>query len=157
MAGFTVLPRTPFEMRVLHIEDNDGMLALVRATCRSGFDIVSARSLSEAKRKIEDCGDEAFDILLIDLNLGDSTGIATVRELADYGIPMVVLTADTTEKFAEMAADAGASDYLLKTELRHTSLASRLRFVHSKHVPKRTFQFGGLDAIKPYLSCAALA
>ena len=73
-----------------------------------------ARSLVEARR---DSSAGAFDAVLLDLGLPDSSGLETFRRLhsAAGDTPIVVLTASDDDGLAVGAVHAGAQDYLVKS------------------------------------------
>lgn len=64
-------------------------------------------------------GKRDVDVVLLDLNLPDSTGVGTVTRMREHDpeIPIVVFTAAGDEDTALEALKAGAQDYLVKGEL----------------------------------------
>lgn len=146
-------------IRVLYIEDDETLVDLVKIICEEeSFQIDSVPSVAAAKFHLQE---NAPDLLLLDLNLHDSKGMDTIKEFVDCSIPMMVLTSDPTEEFAEQAASLGVADYLLKTGISRANLPARLLFIHSREQmarkPKKRARFTGLESMKPYLSCAVLA
>lgn len=145
-------------MNVLHIEDHNGIVELVKLLCNNHepFYVEAVHSLAQAKERLSRA---TYDLLLIDLNLSDSKGLDTVKALRGYGIPMVVLTADPTPQFSRIAAKLGVADYITKGVLASIDLPSRLRFVRDKSAQevKSTLKWERLDEIKQYLTCAVLA
>jgi two-component system sensor histidine kinase UhpB len=74
--------------------------------------------------------EEGIDVLLLDLGLPDSDGLAAlerVRVVAP-GVPIVVLSGAGDEQFAVEAVQAGAQDYLLKTYSCRQVLTRSLRY-----------------------------
>lgn len=148
-------------MKILHLEDQPHFAALVREILDSSFQIRCVDSVCEAHDYLEESRrNGGYDLLLIDLNLTDSTGMETVEELRDYGVPMVVLTCDPTESFVGEAASLGVADYITKDDLMKVNLPLRLKFVQEKERKKgrqkSSLSFDELGPIKQYLSCAVL-
>ena len=63
--------------------------------------------------------ERSFDVVLLDLNLPDSTGIDTVRTLLDHEdlVPVVVLTGLRDRETGIEALREGADEYLVKDEI----------------------------------------
>ena len=144
-------------MTILHIEDHHGITEAVRMLCDDSIYIDSVHSLANAKAHLKVL---SYDLLLIDLNLGDSRGMETIKALKDYRIPIIVLTADPTEHFATTAVKLGVADYISKHVLTSINLPVRLNFVLSKSrtkVTTSTLKWEGFELLKPYLACAVLA
>ncbi len=84
---------------------------LLRPDCR----LVIARSGEEA---VEAVRRERPDLLLLDMHLGDMTGLDVVRELGGAaglgGLPFVALSADAMPSTIEEARRAGFLGYLTK-------------------------------------------
>ncbi len=79
---------------------------------------------------LESLGKTTFDVLLLDLNLPDSRGIATlspVRNLAP-SIPVIVLTSQDDEESAVIALKSGAQDYLIKGKIDRHQLERSIRY-----------------------------
>jgi PAS domain S-box-containing protein len=75
------------------------------------------------------CG-EAFDIYLIDYHLGAKTGLDMIKEAIKNGCdqPMILLTGKGNHKIDIEAMQAGAVDYLIKSELDTEKLERCLRY-----------------------------
>ncbi len=68
-----------------------------------------------AKRGLIDAGTRRPDLIVLDLGLPDSDGMDVIRELRAWSsVPIIVLSARTTEAGKIAALDAGADDYLTK-------------------------------------------
>jgi len=118
-------------VRVLLIEDEEGDAHLVkmklRQVGRTGFAVTWAQSLDEAQQYLVR---SSFDVMLLDLSLPDSTGLATVhsaRSMA-HNIPIVVLSGDGDTDFALTALEAGAADYMVKGDFGYDGLARTIRY-----------------------------
>ncbi|MBC7951392.1 MAG: EAL domain-containing protein [Rhodospirillaceae bacterium] len=102
---------------VLVVEDNPGDARLVELFLReevaNPFRILKAAKLADALITL---GEQHVDVVLLDLSLPDSFGLATLARLrAEYPmVPVVVLTGTNDEVLALEALRQGAQDYLVK-------------------------------------------
>lgn len=108
-------------MRVLVVEDDEEYVDLIRhvltADSNGSSDVTVVTRVTDAVAELG--GDPGFDVVLLDLNLPDSTGVDTVTHLVDKAplVPVVVLTGARFDEPAAVAAlRAGAQDFLLKGE-----------------------------------------
>lgn len=67
---------------------------------------------------------------LLDFQLGERDGLTLIREAVGKGcrVPIIFLTAETSEGVDIQAMDAGALDYLVKGEINTRSLERSLRY-----------------------------
>jgi len=110
---------------LLLVEDHPGEALLVREMLsdpgEERFEIVHARSLAEARTTLRLA---AVDVVLLDLRLPDCAGVETVLEVKRISgrTPIVVLTGSDDEQLAMACINAGAQDYLAKSEIRPQAL-----------------------------------
>lgn len=110
---------------LLLVEDNpadaDFVEELLDQPGRDRYVILRAARLSEA---IERMKGNHVDVVLLDLRLPDGAGVDSVHALraVDQNIPLVVLTGTDDEALAISCINAGAQDYLCKSEIRAASL-----------------------------------
>lgn len=122
---------TPVLVRLLLLEDkadDAGLLQSGLATYAPGeFVITQVKRLADALKRIKN---EQFDLVLSDLELPDSTGLATVQAIVACApdLPLVVLTGSHDEDLGNAAIRNGAQDYLVKGESSATLLARSLRY-----------------------------
>ncbi|BCB26825.1 hypothetical protein SKTS_17110 [Sulfurimicrobium lacus] len=116
--------------RVLLVEDDPGDAHLVRQTLNAAgagrFDITWVGSLAEARQQLRD---NPPDVLLLDLSLPDSSGLATVlagREAAG-ALPLIVLTGHDDNGFEHQTLETGAHDYLVKGSFTSDGLIRAIR------------------------------
>lgn len=119
-------------IHVLLVEDNpadaDLVSELVADVDETGsIDIVPVGSLAAARERLARGG---LDVALLDLQLPDSEGIATVESMraATHGLPFVVLTGTRDEATAIAALHAGAQDYLIKGRFDGSTLLRAVRY-----------------------------
>jgi signal transduction histidine kinase len=116
---------------VLFIEDNPGDARLVqealKGTSDPAYRVEWVESLSSGLAHLADGG---IDVLLLDLGLPDSQGLAAltlIRHLAP-AVPVVVLSGTDDEQLAVEAVREGAQDYLVKSHADHYLLTRSLRY-----------------------------
>ena len=112
------------KITILVIEDDPGDLGLIRTNVRlaglrqvGGADpVVWASTLGDG---IAAATVNKPDVVLLDLSLPDSAGIATVDAMRAVlpDVPIIVLTGQDDDQLAEAALQAGAQDYLVKGQL----------------------------------------
>ncbi|HEX4157254.1 MAG TPA: GGDEF domain-containing response regulator [Rhizomicrobium sp.] len=140
----------PGTITVLAVEDDDDhadvlAFALARVKDRS-YEIRRARSLSEFFDRV---GLQP-DIILLDLHLPDSGGLETVRRTVATapGVPVVVLTGSEGPEIGLQAVEAGAQDFVPKTELLSPLLSRAIDFaIQRRQAVRATEQKSLLDAI----------
>ena len=99
--------------RILIVEDEADIRRFIRLTLDSaGYEAYEADSV---KRGLIDAGTRRPDLVIVDLGLPDGDGVDLIRDLRTWSaIPIVVLSARSTESDKIAALDAGADDYLVK-------------------------------------------
>lgn len=113
-------------MRLLLVEDTEDVAEAISARLgRSGVAVDGARSLKAARDFLLV---QTYDVLVLDINLPDGSGIDLLREVRRSGArtPILMLTAEFGVDSRIEALDDGADDYLVKPfDLRE--LESRIR------------------------------
>lgn len=101
-------------MRVLIVEDDAGIASGLAATLKAaGYAVDVCGMLGQASAALQV---EAFDLVLLDLNLPDGDGIDWLRRLRASGQPMPVLIMTARDALPDRVAglDQGADDYIVK-------------------------------------------
>ena len=118
-------------VRVLLIEDNPVHARLVTGLLHESqkpvFELTTCDRLVDGLARLAQGG---IDIVLLDLTLPDSQDLETfvrVRTQAP-SLPIVIVTGVDDIKLAAKAVEAGAQDYLVKTQLRGGPLLRSLRY-----------------------------
>jgi two-component system KDP operon response regulator KdpE len=99
--------------RILIVEDEAEIRRFVRMSLvAEGFEVVEAEGV---QRGLIEAGTRRPDLVVLDLGLPDGDGIELIRDLRAWSdMPVLVLSARTTETDKINALDAGADDYLVK-------------------------------------------
>jgi signal transduction histidine kinase/HPt (histidine-containing phosphotransfer) domain-containing protein len=117
-------------LRILLVEDNPGDAELLRASLSSvdgRIEILHVERMAQATPCLQQ--DTAVDVVLLDLALPDSMGLATLDRAccAAPHLPVIVLTSLEDEAIGMEAVRKGAQDYLVKGQLSPSTL---LRLIH---------------------------
>ncbi|TRZ99823.1 MAG: two-component system response regulator KdpE [Rhodocyclaceae bacterium] len=131
--------------RVVVIEDEKQIRRFVRAALEDeGCHVYEAGTAAQG---LIEAGTRKPDLVILDLGLPDRDGVEVVRDLRGWtGIPIIILSARTTEDEKILALDAGADDYLTKPfgvgELLARVRASLRRKYSNADEASPTFNFG---------------
>ncbi len=119
-------------IRALLIEDNPGDARLIREMLREAgrhesVDLAHADRLASG---LEHIAQAEIDVMLLDLSLPDSSGLATFESAhaAAPGVPIVVLSGLDDEDLAVRAVYAGAQDYLVKGQVDGGTILRSVRY-----------------------------
>ena len=120
---------------VLLVEDNPDDVEVLRellADVRAPVRLTAAENLHDALLVLERGG---VDLILLDLSLPDSQGLATVERTlaAAPRIPILVLTGLEDEVLGAAAVHAGAQDYLVKGQADGAALVRAMRYASERH------------------------
>ncbi len=115
--------------RILLVEDdpNDAelVLACLDEASANGAEIVHASSLAAGLRALQG---NAMDIVVLDLDLPDSSGFHTLDSLAAASsVPVIVVSGNPHPALASEALKRGAYEVLKKSELDARSLMRVVR------------------------------
>jgi two-component system response regulator RegX3 len=113
--------------RVLVVDDEDAIRDAVAYVFRSdGNEVEVASNGSEA---VEAVGAGTFDLVVLDVMLPDISGVEVARRVrAESDVPIIMLTARSSETDLVLGFEAGADDYVAKPFSVH-ELVSRARAI----------------------------
>ena len=118
-------------LRALIVEDDPAMVALVRAYLAADlfgpWDVAEAGSVMVAMAL---AGDQQPDVILLDLNLPDASGLDMLEQIRACcpGVAVVVLTADQDPATGLAAVRSGAEDFLVKGRFPAELIPRTLRY-----------------------------
>jgi signal transduction histidine kinase len=118
-------------VKILLIEDNPAEARFLQEILKEAkfkhFSLVHVKRLGEALERLKQGG---FDVILLDLTLPDSQGLASLAPLSIHApsLPIVVLTNTNDDELAIEAVRQGAQDYLVKRQVNVDVLVRSLRY-----------------------------
>jgi signal transduction histidine kinase/HPt (histidine-containing phosphotransfer) domain-containing protein len=135
-------------LKILIIEDDPGDFGLAEMQLRVAGSVLGgkpptilwlktlAEGLVTAERAMP-------DVVLLDLSLPDSSGLATVRAAcaAIIDAPIVVFTGHDEKTLGVAALESGAQDYLVKGQFDQDALACSLRYALVRHKLKQNSRY----------------
>jgi PAS domain S-box-containing protein len=118
-------------LNILLVEDSPTDVLLLQSVLEAdhffSFMITHVERLSDGLSRLQR---EKFDIILSDLGLPDSSGLATFQHLHEIagGIPIVVFSGNLDESDAIQAVRSGAQDYIVKNTSGFDTAARTIRY-----------------------------
>jgi DNA-binding response OmpR family regulator len=112
-------------MKILLVEDDRDLVDLLTFLLRrAGFETLAA---FDAPMALGHLRDSAADLVLLDVNLGTTSGFDLLKEIRGQSqIPVIVLTGRSSEEDKVKGLDLGADDYVTKP-FSHRELVARIR------------------------------
>lgn len=121
------------KIAILLIEDNEDDYTLTHELLSPDSSVEWAQSLAEATELLKE---HRFDIVLLDLNLPDSFGLATFERLGhkQHDLPAtIILTGSDDDLLAQQALELGAEDYLVKGKVNAQLMARSIHYAIQRH------------------------
>ncbi|MEZ5317167.1 MAG: GGDEF domain-containing response regulator [Vicinamibacterales bacterium] len=125
-------------IHVLLVEDNPGdarlVVEMLREPDSNDFVLTHVTTVAEAVAQLSKAAADV-DVVLLDMNLPDESGLATVERVAAHAgrSSIVVMTGASDEERGLAAVQQGAQDYLVKGQVDGRSLRRALRFAIERH------------------------
>lgn len=113
--------------KLLLVEDDKTIVTtLTEFLTKEGFRVTAVSGQTDALKALEE---EVADLVLLDISLADGNGFSVCSAVkAEYGIPVIFLTASGDEYSTVTGFDLGADDYIPKP-FRPRELISRIKNV----------------------------
>jgi signal transduction histidine kinase len=118
-------------LRIGLVEDNAGDARLIHEMLReppiTQFRLTHTTRVDEL---LESLSRDPIEVLLLDLGLPDSQGMATFHRINDRapGLPIVIFSGADDEQLASEAVSCGAQDYLVKGRINSFLLKRAIRY-----------------------------
>lgn len=110
---------------ILVVEDDPAVSQMMTLLLhRAGYNVRAVASAAEAENRVR----RGVDLLVLDLGLPDRDGLDLCRSIREHrpGLPILVVSARTSEPDVVLAMDAGADDYMMKP-FRSLEFLARVR------------------------------
>jgi len=109
--------------KLLYVEDEIEILQSTEKTM--GFFFQSVFTASDAKEALQIFEEENIDIIILDINIGDVSGIDVAKKIREKNleVPIIFLTAHNTREFLYDAIKIKVEDYLIKPSSLNDMLA----------------------------------
>jgi DNA-binding response OmpR family regulator len=101
-------------LKILLVDDEADIVEVVQDRLEHyGFTVITAGTGLDALQKL---ATEAFDGIFLDIKMPEMDGMEALGEIRkrDMKIPVIILTASSTQDTAIEAMNRGANDYILK-------------------------------------------
>lgn len=118
-------------INVLLVEDNPGDVLLVQEALHESktmtFNLFVSDNLAHSLKCI---AAENIHVILLDLNLPDSRGIETFRQVYRFamGVPIIIVSILSDNEMIYQAMREGAQAYLIKGLIENESLVRNIRY-----------------------------
>ena len=118
------------EVAVLLIEDNPADVYLIREMLSERTDDIILEYVDSLAKGLARMDAGKIDMVLLDLGLPDSQGIASVKSLCERfrNLPVIVFTGLSDEQLGIQAVQEGAQDYLIKGQTDGSLLEKAIRY-----------------------------
>ena len=123
---------------ILIVEDESYIKKVLEtALAAGGYRTISAVTGAQARSAISSY---MPDMVLLDLGLPDMDGVKLLKELRQWSaMPVIVVSARSTERDKILALDNGADDYITKPFSAPELLAQFFRLGKRRHLLRRRF------------------
>ena len=121
------MPQQQRRYRILVVDDEERMVRFIRLNLeQDGFEVITAANGKEALDRIRE---DLPDLVLLDVMMPDLDGFEVLRMLREFSdVPVIMLTARSTEEDIVRGLELGADDYITKP-FSPRVLVSRVRAV----------------------------
>ena len=103
-------------MKIIVADDHALVRRGVKEVIAEEFELAVIKDISTGQGVVNAVGEEEWDIVILDLNFPDTSGLKVLKELKALRpvLPFVVLTVHPEEQYAVRALKAGAAGYVTK-------------------------------------------
>jgi two-component system chemotaxis response regulator CheY len=107
------------EIRTLIVDDSSVMRKIVERTLRqAGLDPMIVHEAGSGTEGLDVLKAEKVDLILSDINMPSMDGLEFLRQIRDQnlapGVPVVMITTESSEEHVKQAIQAGARGYIRK-------------------------------------------
>lgn len=130
----TVIADKPRKKRIFVVDDHPVVRDGFRSIINEEPDMVVCGEAAEAAEALVSVASTAPDLVLVDLSLGDGSGMELLKDLAirNPSLPALVVSMHDEAIYAERVLRAGARGYLTKAETSQCLLSAIRRVLEGK-------------------------
>ena len=116
------------KIHILIVEDNVYIVQLLEGMLAADPSLFTISSAETIAKGIKCLHAEEIDLILLDLNLPDSSGLDTLEniQVSNPVVPIVILSGMDDNEIAIQAVERGAQDYLVKGRINCDLLYSSI-------------------------------
>jgi CheY-like chemotaxis protein len=118
--------------RILHVEDDADLTAMLAAALKSRANLVAARTVKEAKAKLKA---QEFDAIILDIGMPDGSGLSLIQGITEAANPPPVIILSARE--IEEKLDTEVAAILVKSRIAETEIADKVMAVVAEQAPLR--------------------
>ncbi len=119
----------PIKLLLVEDDEDDFIIArdLLNEIDAENYELIWANNLHEARIELTS---NFYDVCLVDYTLGSEDGLSLLTEAKNlnYNCPFIMLTGQDNPQLDKEALNAGAVDYLVKSQLNASRLARAIRY-----------------------------
>ena len=106
-------------IKILILEDDSEFLSYIGKLLEESCNLLDLKNYSILHKAIDESVNENFDVILLDLNLEESTGINSLQKVIDNfpNIPIIVISGVNSNLAAINSVKYGAEDFLFKNQI----------------------------------------
>ncbi|MCK9179158.1 MAG: response regulator transcription factor [Candidatus Cloacimonetes bacterium] len=120
-------------MKIVVIEDDKILIDYLTNVIRLGWSDSTIHSTHLGEKGITFVEEQKPDIVILDLGLPDISGFEVLKEIRAFSeVPIVILSARSSEYDVVQGLNLGADEYIIKP-FRNLELLARLRCIVRKH------------------------
>ncbi len=107
------------EIRVLIVDDSSVMRKIVeRALRQAGLELKEVHEAGSGVEGVEVLRTRSVDLILSDINMPSMDGLEFLRQIRAQnlasGVPVVMITTESSEEYVKQAIESGARGYIRK-------------------------------------------
>lgn len=154
-------------LSILVLEDNDGDYVLVEDYLIEAFKTIEIHRFEtfDGFKKFKETTDNIkYDLILLDLNLHDLSGIELIEKVLStkLHVPVIILTGYSDLTLAKESLKLGVEDFLIKDEISSVILHKSIEFALSrsfyiKHIQAQNDKLSNIAWTQSHIARAPLA
>ena len=129
-------------IKIIHVDDEENCLELTREIMALYDKDLNIESFTSPRSVIENVQQKEPDLIISDYKMPEMNGIEFIKLLRKYSdVPVILYTGNEEESIATEAFEAGAEDYIMKSNdaLHYLLLLKRIKNAVDSYRIKKSF------------------